>query len=57
MAEIPPDELADDEDELDATGVDYTADPVNDDELDLVVLAPDGDPAKLEAYRRLFADG
>lgn len=47
------DELADDEDELDATGIDYKADPVPDDELWLVALG--GTKEKVEAYRAWFA--
>jgi len=54
LSEIPPGELADADDELDATGVDYTADPVADDELDLVVLSPEGDENKIRDYARLF---
>ena len=52
--EIAPDELADDDDELDATGVDYTADPVDDADLDLLILSPEGDQDKIRAYADLF---
>jgi len=51
---IPAGELADEDDELDATGIDYTADPVPDDELDLVILSPEGDDEKVRGYAALF---
>ena len=54
MSEIPPGELADDDDELDGSGVDYTLDAVPDDELDLVALSPEGDEEKIRAYAALF---
>ena len=57
MPEVPPDELADDEDELDSGSVDFKVDPVSDDELAGVILSPEGDPAKLAAYKELFPDG
>ena len=52
--DIPPGELADDDDELDASGVDYTLDAVPDDELDIVILSPEGDEEKVQAYAALF---
>lgn len=55
--EIAPGELADDDDELDASGLDYKADPVADEELDLVVLSPDGDSERIREYARLFGTG
>lgn len=58
MSDFPPlDELADEDDELDASGIDYTEDPVPDDEIDMVVLNPNNDPAVAEAYRELFQAG
>ena len=52
--EIAPDELADDDDLLDGSGVDYKDDAVDDNDLDFVVLSPEGDKAKLDEYARLF---
>jgi hypothetical protein len=52
--EIAPGDLADDDDELDGSGVDYTEDPVADDDLHLVVLSPEGDPEKIRQYAQLF---
>jgi hypothetical protein len=51
---VPPGVLADEDDQLDASGVDYTEDPVHDDELAIVVLSPEGDPKKVLEYARLF---
>ena len=44
-----------DDDFLDATGVNYDEDPTSDEDIDLVVLFPNGKDEKLEAaYKELF---
>lgn len=44
-----------DDDFIDATGVDYDADPVEDADVDLIVLFPNGKDEELEnAYKELF---
>lgn len=55
--EPPIDQLADDDDELDASGVDFAAEPTSDDELELMALFPDGvpDEARAEEWRALEA--
>lgn len=48
------------DDDLDGCEVNMSADPVSDRDLAYVVLSPEGDPRKLEEYRKLFpevADG
>lgn len=46
-----------DDDFLDATGVDYDEDPTTDEDIDLVVLFPNGKDEQLEAeYKELFKD-
>lgn len=45
-----------DNDHLDSTGIDFKADPISDEDLDLFILAPDGDETKLEEYRQLFPE-
>lgn len=44
------------DDELDGCGVEID-DPVTDADLALVVLAPDGDTGRIEAYERLRTGG
>lgn len=43
-----------DHDDLDGCELDFGADPVSDDDLDYVILSPDGDPKKLAEYLALF---
>lgn len=52
--EVPHDELADDLDELDSTGIDFGEEQVSDEDLALVALNPENDPAKAAAYKELF---
>lgn len=40
-------------DDMESCGIDFEADPTPDDLLDLVVLSPEGDPARVEEYHRL----
>lgn len=56
MTNDPPhEELADDEDELEAPCDGLEGDPVPDDQLELLVLFPEGKDAKLEAdWKALF---
>jgi hypothetical protein len=49
--------MLDDMDEVDSSGIDFTADPVPDDDLPFVVLSPDGDPGRIEEYGQLFEGG
>ena len=51
--EVPLDQLADDQDEFDSCEPEFTEEPVPDDQLLFVVLSPDGDPARIEAYHQL----
>lgn len=55
--EPAPDQLADDEDERDGSGVDYAADPVADEELTLAVLSPEGNAERVREYAHLFGSG
>jgi hypothetical protein len=55
MPELPPlDELADEDDELDGCSVDMAEDPVSDEDLDYVVLSPEGDERRIREYGELF---
>lgn len=46
-----------DDDFLDASGIDYEEEPTSDDDIDLVVLFPNGKDEKLEAaYKELFGN-
>lgn len=41
-------------DHLDGCDLDFTEDPVSDEDLPYLVLSPEGDPERLEEYRVLF---
>jgi hypothetical protein len=45
------------DDDQDSCGIDFSADPVPDDQLVFVVLSPEGDPARIEEYHRLATAG
>ncbi len=51
--EVPLDQLADGDDEIESCGPELVEGAVPDEELLFVVLSPDGDPARIEAYHQL----
>lgn len=42
------------DDELDGCDIDYAEHAISDEDVDLVVLFPDGDPAKAAEWKELF---
>jgi hypothetical protein len=47
------DQFAETDEELESCGLDFTEEPLPDEEILFVVLSPEGDPARIEEYRRL----
>lgn len=52
--EVDPSELVDENDELDASGLDFVEAAVDDETAELLALFPDGDPAKADEWKELF---
>ena len=47
------DQLADPDDDRESCGLDFAEEAIPDEEIALVVLSPEGDPARIQEYQRL----